>query len=308
MKEAAISMRGVSKAYGRVQALKNLDLSVEQGEIFGFLGPNGAGKTTTIRCLLDLIRPQQGEMRVLGIDPRRDPVEVRQRCGYLPGELHFDDNLTGEAALRYFVRLRRNHIDWRYVQELAKRLDLDLHQRIKNLSKGNKQKVGLVQALMHRPLVLLLDEPSMGLDPLVQQTVMALVKEAARDGATVFFSSHILSEIQSIAGRVGIIRQGVLIEVAQTESLLHRSLRRLRLRFAEPVDPTHLLAIPGVTLLNQPTANSLHLEVTGSMDTLIKTLGIYPVEDLETERPSLEEIFLAYYRETETPVDKGDGL
>jgi ABC-2 type transport system ATP-binding protein len=304
VQEVAISIQGVSKSYGRVQALQKLDLSVQRGEIFGFLGPNGAGKTTTIRCLLDLIRPQQGEIRVMGIDPRRDPVAVRARCGYLPGELHMDDNLTAEAALRFFFHLRQGKIEWKYARALAERLDLDLTQRIKNLSKGNKQKVGLVQALMHRPDVLLLDEPTAGLDPLVQQNVMGLVVEAAQAGATVFFSSHILSEVQAIAERVGIIRQGVLIEVAQTENLLRRSLRRLRLRFTGPVDPGGLLAVPGVTLLAQPAPDSLHLEVTGSMEALVKALGAYPVQDLETERPSLEEVFLAYYRAPEAPLEK----
>jgi ABC-2 type transport system ATP-binding protein len=297
--EFAISIRGLSKSYGRVQALRQLDLSVARGEIFGFLGPNGAGKTTTIRCLLDLIRPQQGELRVLGLDPRRDPVAVRARCGYLPGELNLDDNLTVRDALRFFIALRRGQADWPYTQTLAERLELDLTRQIKNLSKGNKQKVGLVQALMHRPELLLLDEPTAGLDPLVQQTVLALVQESRQAGATVFFSSHVLSEVQAIAERVGIIRQGTLVEVAQTNDLLRRALRRLRLRFGGPVDPAGLLAVPGVTLLAQPAPDSLLLEVTGEMDALLKALAAYPVHDLETERPSLEEVFLAYYRTAE---------
>jgi ABC-2 type transport system ATP-binding protein len=266
MSEIAISIQGLSKAYGQVQALRQLDLSVQRGEIFGFLGPNGAGKTTTIRCLLDLIRPQQGEIRVLGRDPRRDPVGVRASCGYLPGELNVDDNLTVKEALRYFISLRRGQATWKTAQELAERLDLDLSRQFKNLSKGNKQKVGLVQALMHHPPVLLLDEPTSGLDPLVQQTVLTLTTEARQSGATVFFSSHILSEVQAIADRVGIIRQGALVEVANTADLLNRSLRRLQLRFDGDIDPAPLLAIPGVVLLAQPTSDSLHLEVTGKMD------------------------------------------
>ena len=297
MSEIAISIQGLSKSYGRVQALRGLDLSVQRGEIFGFLGPNGAGKTTTIRCLLDLIRPQQGEIRILGLDPRRSPVEVRACCGYLPGELNVDDNLTVKETLRFFISLRRGQAEWKTAQALAERLDLDLSRQVKNLSKGNKQKVGLVQALMHRPQLLLLDEPTSGLDPLVQQTVLELVAEARREGATVFFSSHILSEVQAIAERVGIIRQGTLVEVAQTADLLRRSLRRLRLRFAGPVDPAGLLAVPGVTLLAQAAPDSLHLEVAGEMDALVKALAAYPLQDLETERPSLEEVFLAYYRE-----------
>jgi ABC-2 type transport system ATP-binding protein len=304
MSELAISIQGLSKSYGRVQALRGLDLRVERGEIFGFLGPNGAGKTTTIRCLLDLIRPQAGQIRVLGLDPRRNPVGVRARCGYLPGEWNMDDNWTGKEVLHFFIRLRRGAADWKTAQQIAERLDLDLSPQVKNLSKGNKQKVGLVQAFMHRPPVLLLDEPTAGLDPLVQQTVLEMVVEARQAGATVFFSSHILSEVQAIAGRVGIIRQGKLVEVANTENLLKHSLRRLRLRFDGPVDPAGLLAVPGVSLLSQPAPDSLHLEVTGTMDALVKALAGYPLQDMETERPSLEEVFLAYYRDTAPAAGK----
>lgn len=305
MSDRAILIRGLSKSYGRVQALRQLDLNVQRNEIFGFLGPNGAGKTTTIRCLLDLIRPQQGEIRVLGLDPRRDPVGVRLNCGYLPGELNVDDNLTVKEVLRFFIKLRRGQADWKTTQNMAERLDLDLSRQVKNLSKGNKQKVGLVQALMHHPQLLLLDEPTSGLDPLVQQTVLEMVLEAKHAGATVFFSSHILSEVQALAERVGIIRNGVLVEVANIADLLQRSLRRVRLRFAVPVDPAGLLAVEGVTLLGQPAPDSLHLQVAGEMDALVKALAAYPLQDLETERPSLEEVFLAYYREQDATEAKG---
>jgi ABC-2 type transport system ATP-binding protein len=304
MSEYAISIRELSKSYGRVQALRNLDLQVREGEIFGFLGPNGAGKTTTIRCLLGLIYPQQGEMRVLGLDPRRDGVQVRARCGYLPGELSLDDHLTVKEALRYYLNLRRKPADWSAALSLAERLDLDITRQVKNLSKGNKQKVGLVQAMMHRPQLLLLDEPTSGLDPLVQQTVLDMVVEAKQAGATVFFSSHILSEVQAIAGRVGIIRQGRLVEVATTEDLLQRSLRRLHLRFAAPIDQAELLRIPGVTLVGQPSPQALSLNVAGDMGALLKALAHYPVADLETERPSLEEVFLAFYRENDPSLLK----
>jgi ABC-2 type transport system ATP-binding protein len=297
MSENAITIVGLSKSYGRVQALRQLDMSVQRNEIFGFLGPNGAGKTTTIRCLLDLIRPEQGEIRVLGLNPHRDPVGVRALCGYLPGELNVDDNLTVKEVLRFFISLRRGQANWKAAQMIAERLDLDLSRQIKNLSKGNKQKVGLVQALMHNPQILLLDEPTLGLDPLVQQTVLDMVIEARQAGATVFFSSHILSEVQAISDRVGIIRQGVLVEVAKTADLLQRSLRRLRLRFAGPVDPASLLAVPGVTFLSQPAPEILILEVAGEVDTLVKVLATFPLQDFETERPSLEEVFLTYYRE-----------
>ena len=296
-RNAAIVTEGLTKSYGRVRALRGVDLEVRAGEVFGFLGPNGAGKTTTIRCLLDLIRPDTGTVRVLGFDPQKDPVAVRARVGYLPGELHFDENMTVEGALRYLNSLRNGKGDWSYVRQLADRLGLSLRSAIKNLSKGNKQKVGLVQALMHRPELLMLDEPTFGLDPLIQQEVLRLIGEARLAGTTVFFSSHILSEVQEIAERVGIIRNGVVVEVAETASLINRSIRRVRIRFLREVDPSPLAQVPGVQMLSRDDGTSLLLQVSGEMDELIKALSRYPVGDFESERPSLEEIFLAYYQD-----------
>lgn len=219
MTEPAIFIQQLTKSYGSVQALRGVDLEVCRGEIFGFLGPNGAGKTTTIRCLLDLIRPNGGRARVLGLDPQKQSVQVRARSGYLPGELAFDGNLTVEAGLRYLTSLRGNKLDWGYVRSLAERLSLDLKPQFKNLSKGNKQKVGVVQALMHRPELLLLDEPTAGLDPLMQQEVLRMVREAKQEGVTVFFSSHIISEVEELAERVGIIREGRVAETVKLEVL-----------------------------------------------------------------------------------------
>ncbi len=290
----AVLARGLRKSYGRFEALRGVDLEVRRGEVFGFLGPNGAGKTTTIRCLLDLIRPSSGVLRVLDLDPQADPVAVRARVGYLPGELHLDDNRTGRAALRFFNRLRGGRADEAHVAELARRLGLDLDTPIKNLSRGNKQKVGVVQALMHRPELLLLDEPTTGLDPLMQQEVLRLVAEARAGGATVFFSSHVLSEVQEIASRVAILRRGVVVEVAETAALLHRAVRRVRIRFRTPVDVDPLARLPGVKMLGQD-GPALSCQVEGEMDGLIKALAAYPVSDFETERPSLEEVFLTYY-------------
>ena len=285
------------KSYGWVKALRGVNLEVHAGEIFGFLGPNGAGKTTTIRCLLDLIRPGSGTVRVLGLDPQKSPLEVRRRTGYLPGELHVEDNATVASTLHYFNSLRANKADWSYVRNLADHINLDLKTQIKNLSKGNKQKVGIIQAMMHRPELLLLDEPTFGLDPLVQQEVLKLVTEACAEGATVFFSSHILSEVQEIADRVGIIRSGVVVEVAETETLLNRTLRRVHIRFKHAVEVHKLVDIPGVTILTQADGQNLTLQVEGEMDALIKALAAFPVIDFETDHPSLEEIFLAFYKE-----------
>lgn len=291
----AIYTRGLLKSYGSVKALLGVDLSVDCGEIFGFLGPNGSGKTTTIRCLLDLIRPDGGEVRVLGIDPQKDPVAVRSRVGYLPGELALESNFTVKGQLRYLNRLRGRVVDWAYAQQIAERIELDLKMPIKNLSKGNKQKVGVVQALMHKPDLLMLDEPTFGLDPLMQQEVLRLVAEAKQRGATIFFSSHILSEVQEIADRVAIIRKGVVVEVAETKTLINRSLRRAKIRFKEPVDASGLAELPGVTIISQDDGVNAMLQVEGEMNGLIKALASYPVSDFETDRPSLEEIFLAYY-------------
>jgi ABC-2 type transport system ATP-binding protein len=287
--------QALTKSYGSVPALRGVDLEVERGEIFGFLGPNGAGKTTTIRCLLDLIRPDGGAVRVLGLNPQADPVAVRARVGYLPGELRLDDNMRVEGALRFLNRLRGGRADWGFVRHLAARLELDLTIPIKNLSKGNKQKVGVAQALMHRPELLLLDEPTAGLDPLMQQEVLRLIREAQAEGATVFFSSHVLSEVEDVAGRVAIIRQGVVVEVAETATLINRALRRARIRFREPVDSSPLDSLPGVRVISRGDGTGLLMQVEGEMDGLIKALAAFPVSDFETERPSLEEIFLAYY-------------
>ena len=288
----ALMTRGLTKSYGEVQALRGVDLEVRKGEIYGFLGPNGAGKTTTIRCLLDLIRPDSGIAKVLGIDPQIDPVMVQSRSGYLPGELQLNDNLTAERQLHYLDDTRNKAADWDFVRRLAQRLNLDLNRTIKNLSKGNKQKVGIVQALMHRPEILLLDEPTSGLDPLMQQEVMELIQEARDEGATVFFSSHIISEVEAVAERVAIIRQGVIVEVADTDYLTEHMLRKTTVRFKNAVETDALDRVPGVTVLSRNGGMSVTLQVEGEMDGLVKALGAFPVSDLETTRASLEEIFL----------------
>lgn len=303
----AIEIGGLTKAYGQVQALRGVNLEVRHGEILGFLGPNGAGKTTTIRCLLDLIRPQSGSMRVLGIDPREDPVAVRSRVGYLPGELYLESNLTVKEVLSYFDDLRGNTSDWGFVKQLTEQLELDLTTPIKNLSKGNKQKAGLVQALMARPELLLLDEPTSGLDPLMQQEVYRLLKSAKDNGTTVFFSSHVISEVEAIAERVAIIRQGVVVEEAEPRQLIDMSLRRIQLRFREQVDIEPLLRVEGVSLVEQKSNLEATLQVEGEVDRLLKALAAFPVSDLQTEHLSLEEVFLAYYEDRRKEEIRSDG-
>lgn len=295
--QLAIQINGLTKSYGKVQALRGVDLEVRQSEILGFLGPNGAGKTTTIRCMLDTIRPDSGKLQIMGIDPQNQPVMVQSLVGYLPGEMQLFDNWTAERQLRYFHDIRGGMSNWQYTLQLSERLALDLKIPIKNLSRGNKQKVGLIQALMHRPKLLVLDEPTSGLDPLVQQEVYALLREANASGSTVFFSSHIMSEVENVADRVAIIRSGEIVEVAPTVDLTRRALHHLKVRFKRPVDLADLKVLPGVEILTSTDGTSVSLQATGDMERLVSVLGQLPVLDLETTRPTLEEAFLAYYKE-----------
>ena len=296
-KEIALKISGLTKSYGKVPALHGIDLEIRHGEIFGFLGPNGAGKTTTIRCVLDSIRPDDGKISLLGIDPQENPIAAQALTGYLPGEMQFYENLTAERQLRFFNDLRGNPADWEYIGQLAKRLKLDLSKQIKTLSKGNKQKVGVIQALMHGPKLLILDEPTSGLDPLKQQEVLSLLKETNEKGTTIFFSSHIMSEVEQIAHRVAIIRSGEIVEIADTSALTNRTLNRLTVRFKQPVELNRFGRLPGVELLNQIDHKIAKFQITGDMEAFVQTLGQTPVLDLETEHPSLEETFLTYYKE-----------
>ena len=293
--EDAIQVQGLTKSYGKVHALRGIDLHVQRGEIFGFLGPNGAGKTTTIRCMLDMIRPDGGKIKLLGLDPQAAPVEVQARTGYLPGEMQYYENLTPERQLRFFNDMRGGRAKWDDIHALAERLSLDLKQPIKNLSKGNKQKVGVIQALMHQPELLILDEPTSGLDPLMQQEVLQLLREANRTGTTIFFSSHIMSEVESLAERVAIIRTGEIVEITATSNLTHSTLNRITIRFKRPTEISNLVELPGVQLLSQVDQTNLTLQVAGDMEALINALGGMPILDIETERPTLEEVFLTYY-------------
>ena len=295
----AIQVKDLVKFYGKVQALSGVNLDVKRGEIYGFLGPNGAGKTTTIRCMLDLIRPQGGSISVLGLDPKAEPEVIKARVGYLSGELHMDENMTAKQIFRFFNHLRGNCSDWEFIEELSERLKLELKIPIKNFSKGNKQKVGIVVALMHRPELLLLDEPTGSLDPLMQQEVLRILVEARDNGATVFLSSHIISEVQAIADRVAIIRKGIIVEVVETTALLKRSMRQVRIRFQQPTEAEEIYNLRGVELIAKDDSMGVSLKFEGEMDALIKTVAKYPVNDFETERASLEEIFLAYYEEQE---------
>jgi ABC-2 type transport system ATP-binding protein len=293
--QPVILTRSLTKHYGEVRALEELDLSIPAGEIFGFLGPNGAGKTTTIRTLLDEIRPTSGSAEILGKDIYRHSVELRRHIGYLPSDLALYHNLTGQDVLTFFANLRGG-VDWDYVNKLAVRLNADLSRKTGDLSSGNRQKVGLIQAFMNRPSLLILDEPSTGLDPLVQREFQAMMREAAADGCTVFLSSHTLSEVQRVAHRVGIIRQGRLVALETVADLQAKAVRRIELDLDAPADAGVLQAIPGVRDVTTEDNQAL-LSYDGRMEDLLRTvMDKYELLDIRTQEADLEEIFLTYYR------------
>jgi ABC-2 type transport system ATP-binding protein len=296
----AILTDALSKDYGDVKALDNLDLEVRVGEIFGFLGPNGAGKTTTIRLLLDIIRPNSGHVEVLGLDPRTQGVELRSRVGYLPGDFIVDGRQTSREFLTFLGNLRGGLSDTAMIN-LADRLDLDLGARIGSLSKGNRQKVGLVQAFMHDAELLILDEPTSGLDPLMTREFLGMATEARAKGQTLFMSSHILSEIQQVADRAGIIRQGRLIAIDDVDALRSRAIREVRISFAEPVAGAEFETIDGVSDL-VVEEDVLHCRLIGEADALIKTAARHQVIDFISEEPDLETLFFHYYTGEETHV------
>ena len=290
--QVVIQTEKLTKVYsGGKPALEDLSLTVAPGEIFGYLGPNGAGKTTTIRLLLDLIRPTSGRAAIFGLDTIAQSVAIRQRIGFLPGELNLWDRLTAREIVNYMGNLRGG-VNTAYVNELAERLNFDLTKRMRTYSTGNKRKLGLILALMHKPDLLILDEPSSGLDPLMQQTFNQLMLEAKANGQTVFLSSHVLSEVQAICDRVGILRDGKLQAVETVERLMRVDFRKVTIRFRDAVTPALLNAVPGVSGVSADGATSLSLQLQGDFDPLLKALnGVY-VQNLHVEEPTLEDIFL----------------
>jgi ABC-2 type transport system ATP-binding protein len=292
---SAILTEGLTKDYDGHRALDGLTLQVERGEVFGFLGPNGAGKTTTIRLLLDLIRPTAGRASILGRDCQARTHEVRSLVGYLPGDLRLYPGLRGGETVELFAALRTRPVERDYVAHLAARLELDLDRHVGTYSKGTRQKLGVLLALLDRPAVLLLDEPTSGLDPIMQRMVWQILREEAARGTTVFFSSHVMSEVEHTCERVAILRAGRLVAVEPVAALIGRSLRRLEITFVEP-PPPDAFRIPEVRELRREHA-TVWLEVTGHLDQVIRTLARYHVVDLRTEQPSLEEILLTFYRE-----------
>jgi ABC-2 type transport system ATP-binding protein len=302
---AVIETEQLTKSYGTHRGIVEVNLSVQQGEVFGFLGPNGAGKTTTIRLLLDLIRPTRGHARVFGLDATRDAVAIHRRIGYIPGEFALYDRLTGRQTLEYFANLRGG-VDPDYQRSLIERFELDPSRRFREYSKGNKQKVGVIIALQHRPQLLLLDEPTAGLDPLVQQTFFVTLRQAVADGATVFLSSHILSEVEKSADRVAIIRQGSIVKTDTVEGLRDLAHHQVELRFAGPVPAAEFEVLPGVSDVVAED-HVLRLRVTGAITPVVRAAARYELLDFVSREPSLEETFLAQYGQAPVEVNSHGG-
>jgi ABC-2 type transport system ATP-binding protein len=291
---AVLATHGLTKDFGRIHALADLDLEAREGEILGFLGPNGAGKTTTIRLLMDFIRPTRGRATVLGGEPR-DPA-IRTRVGYLPAELHIDPRYTTDDVVDFFGRLRGG-VDRRHVDELLERFDLDPTRPAGELSTGNRRKIGIVQTFMHRPKLLLLDEPTSGLDPLLQHEFTQLLRQAVDAGATVFLSSHVLPEVELLAQRVAIMRRGRLVAFDGIDALRSRARQRLDLHLADTPDPQRFTGLPGVDEV-EVVGTTIQLVVEGSVDPVIKAAAHEQVLRIVTHDTDLEDVFLAYYQDS----------
>jgi ABC-2 type transport system ATP-binding protein len=290
-----VRLERLTRSYGRQRGIVELDLTVRAGEVFGFLGPNGAGKTTTIRTMLDLIRPTSGRVTIFGLDAHRDSVAVRRRLGYVPGDLRLYGRLTPRDLFRYFASLRGMR-SLAGADRLAERFELEVDRPIATLSRGTRQKVGLVQAFMNEPDLLILDEPTSGLDPLVQQTFNDLARETAAAGRTVFLSSHVLSEVQHVADRVALVRDGRLALVDDVETIRARALTRIEVTFATP-PPTH--AFDGVEHVREVERRGsiVVFHVHGEIDAFVKRLAQHRVVALNSHEADLEDVFLSLYRD-----------
>ena len=291
---SAIETLGLTKRYGSVTAVADLSLRVEPGQVFGFLGPNGAGKSTTIRMLLALQQPTQGRATLLGLNAAADNVEVHRRVGYLPGDLELFPRLTGRQHIAWFARARGG-VDASLVEQLIDRFQVVGDRPVRELSKGNRQKIGLVLAFMHQPELLVLDEPTSGLDPLMQHEFESLLRETVGQGRTVFLSSHELDEVQRIADRVGIIKEGSLVAEDTVDGLRRAAPQRMEVRFRRPVAPAVLSAVTGVTV-TASDGPRVTLEVTGEIAPLLKVIADHDPADLISRPADLDELFLGFYR------------
>ena len=294
--EPIIVIDQLKKSYGKIQAVNGISMSVEHGEIFGFLGPNGAGKTTTIRCMLDVIRPTRGTIRILGMDAQRDKLALHQYIGYLPGDVHLPGQMTGKQIINYFSRLQGTEPV--LLKDLVARFDVEMKRPLKGYSKGMRQKIGIVLAFMCDPQVLILDEPTSGLDPLLQKVFNEFLLEEQARGKTIFMSSHIMSEVEKVCHRIAVIRKGELVTVEEVETLREKAGQRVRVEFGDPVTEEELTRISGVSMVKKSNGH-YQFNVSGSMDPLIKALSRHEVIRLQVEEAPLEEVFLKFYEEPE---------
>ncbi len=292
-----IETKKLTKFYGQERGIENLDMQVEEGEIFGFIGPNGAGKSTTIRTILSIIHPTSGSATIFGKDVTKFGPEIRQEIGYLPSEVFYYDNMKAIDLLRYSASFynRPKKLTEKRIGELAKLLGLNLNKKIDDLSFGNRKKVGIIQGLVHEPKLIILDEPTGGLDPLIQQKFFKLIREENRRGATVLFSSHILGEVQRLCDRVGIIKDGKMIEVQKISELLKNSTKRFKIITKSPTQSTLFSKIAGVSELTQEQ-NEINFLFRGQLKDVVKVIAKLDLVNLEVNEPDLEEIFLHYYK------------
>ncbi|HEY1387002.1 MAG TPA: ABC transporter ATP-binding protein [Ktedonobacterales bacterium] len=290
-----VETQGLTKRYGSSRGIEDVTFEIDEGEVFGFLGPNGAGKTTTIRTIMGLLRPTAGGAHIGGLDCWEQSTEVKRLVGYLPGELALDPNLTGGQILEYFGNLRGG-VDQSYLKALIERMGLDPTRKFRQYSSGNKRKIGIVQAFMHRPRLLILDEPTNGLDPLNQQEFDRMVNEVREDGRTVFLSSHILTEVEQTCTRVAIIREGRLVRVGGVAELKGLKRHEVTITFAGATPAEAFKSLEGVEQAEAlPDGHTLRLTVSGGLDNVIKAAAQYQIVTLTSQEPSLEEIFLRYY-------------
>lgn len=290
-----VETQGLTKRYGSSRGIEDVTFTIDEGEVFGFLGPNGAGKTTTIRTLMGLLGPTAGSAHIGGLDCWEQSTDVKRLVGYLPGELSLDPNLTGGQILEYFGNLRGG-VDQTYLKQLIARMGLDPTRKFRQYSSGNKRKIGIVQAFMHRPRLLILDEPTNGLDPLNQQEFDRMVNEVREEGRTVFLSSHILNEVEQTCTRVAIIREGRLVRVGGVTELKGLKRHEVTITFANAVPAEAFKSLEGVEQVDAlPDGHTLRLAVSGGLDSVVKAAAQYQVVTLTSQEPSLEEIFLRYY-------------
>ncbi len=297
--EPIIIIHKLDKSYGKVHAVRGISMSVQRGEIFGFLGPNGAGKTTTIRCILDVIRPSAGTIRVLGFDSQHDSLELHKHTGYLPGDVRLPGQMTGKQVIDYFSRLQG--LEPVMLNDLITRFDVEVKRPMKTYSKGMRQKIGIVLAFMCDPEVLILDEPTSGLDPLLQKAFHELLLEEQARGKTIFMSSHIMSDVEKVCQRVAVIRSGEIVTIEEVEKLREKAGQRVIVEFGDPVTKEELASITGVMDVAKNNS-AYHLDVSGSMDQLIKALSRHEVLRMQAEEAPLEEVFLKFYEEPEKVV------